>query len=80
MAPSIGTPYCNCKQTVCICDNISYYPYYKLPPEPKPDYNFGNNYGWICPQCNSVYAPWIYKCDNCPKTYTTSSTNDDEGE
>ncbi len=38
------------------------------------------NMGWTCPSCGHSYAPWVYKCDNCPKTYTTTSTNSNEGE
>ncbi len=21
--------------------------------------------GWMCPVCGCVYAPWVYRCDNC---------------
>ena len=33
-------------------------------------------YGWECPVCGMVYAPWVRKCDYCPKTSsgTTSTT------
>jgi len=31
-------------------------------------------YGWVCPTCGKVYAPWVDRCDQCPRT-TTSSTN-----
>ena len=24
-----------------------------------------NRYGWICPQCGRVWAPYITKCDPC---------------
>ncbi len=78
----VSKPLCNCKHTACICNNVSYYypyyPEYPKQPKPEPTYNFGNRYGWICPTCGNSYAPWMYKCDNCPKTYSTTST--DEGE
>jgi len=26
-------------------------------------------YGWICPKCGSVWAPWVDQCKNCVSTY-----------
>ena len=31
--------------------------------------------GWICPQCRSVYAPWVSKCWVCQVTTTTTTTD-----
>jgi uncharacterized OB-fold protein len=25
------------------------------------------NYGWECPKCGTVYAPFIQECKNCRK-------------
>jgi len=27
--------------------------------------------GWICPKCNTVYAPWIPTCGVCSRSYST---------
>ena len=24
--------------------------------------------GWVCPKCNTVYAPWIEQCTKCKNT------------
>jgi|WetSurSiteA1Bulk_404760.scaffolds.fasta_scaffold00002_16 hypothetical protein len=24
------------------------------------------NVGWKCPSCGACYAPWVWKCSNCP--------------
>jgi len=26
-------------------------------------------YGWICPKCGSVWAPWVDRCKNCKQNY-----------
>jgi len=37
--------------------------------------DFPSYYGWECPVCGRVYAPWVRQCDYCPKTSTgTTST------
>ncbi len=28
--------------------------------------------GWRCPGCGACYAPWVYKCDVCPQTQTST--------
>lgn len=36
-------------------------------------------YGWICPRCNAVMAPWQGQCLNCnPQTATVQSTTNVE--
>lgn len=25
----------------------------------------GTQYGWICPKCGCVYAPWVSGCEGC---------------
>lgn len=37
-----------------------------------------SEYGWICPKCNKVHAPWVSECDcNKPsQTYTTNSSTE----
>lgn len=33
---------------------------------PKPEQTHdGLNYGWICPKCGSVLAPWVRECPHC---------------
>ena len=32
-------------------------------------------YGWVCPRCGSVHAPWVNSCPYCgPKTVTRTNT------
>ena len=31
-------------------------------------------YGWICPQCGAVWAPWQAQCLNCLGSRTTFAT------
>lgn len=31
-------------------------------------YEGANAYGWICPKCGSVLAPWVWQCDRCNAT------------
>lgn len=32
-------------------------------------------YGWVCPKCGSVHAPWVNSCPYCgPKTVTRTNT------
>lgn len=36
--------------------------------------NFPN--GWGCPNCGSIYAPWISECLNCNSKTTVATTSD----
>lgn len=59
-------------------DSITTTPQY---PPLFPDYQYQDygysQYGWICPRCYTVHAPWVAQC-GCPSyqfSYgTTSST------
>lgn len=33
-----------------------------------------NNYGWMCPKCETVYAPFVTQCTNSHKTIAGSTT------
>ena len=35
---------------------------------------FGGSYGWICPKCGKVHAPWDPECD-CNNLRTVATTN-----
>jgi uncharacterized OB-fold protein len=32
--------------------------------------------GWICPRCNSVYAPWVSECLHCKNNSVNISYSD----
>lgn len=34
-------------------------------PKPEPNQPGMLNYGWICPKCGSVLAPWVRECPHC---------------
>ncbi len=36
-------------------------------------FNTGAQYGWICPRCNTVHAPFVMRC-NCTGIYTLTGT------
>lgn len=42
--------------------------------EPQPAPVRPVAYGWQCPRCGSVYAPFVYKCEYCVPRLTASST------
>lgn len=31
-------------------------------------------YGWVCPTCRTVYAPFVMKCSRCPGGVTSDTT------
>jgi hypothetical protein len=33
-----------------------------------------DNYGWICPKCNTVHAPWVSQCNCMNQTYWYGNT------
>jgi hypothetical protein len=34
-------------------------------------------YGWQCPVCQCVFAPWVSKCENCGPQWTVTYPNPD---
>lgn len=30
--------------------------------------------GWKCPGCGACYAPWMYKCSDCPPATASNDT------
>lgn len=44
------------------------------PLEPEPQPIQPTMYGWQCPKCGQVYAPFVSKCDTCVVRTTTSNT------
>jgi len=48
----IGDPVGNLEDLICTCHGTTTYPN-------KETYN----YGWLCPRCNKVNAPWKGQCD-----------------
>jgi hypothetical protein len=50
---------------------------------PTPTVPTFPDYGWVCPKCGAVYAPFMPYCDNCRgqdkfTTITTGSTEEKE--
>ena len=41
---------------------------------PTPPYTPPAQYGWVCPRCGAVHAPFIPHCHCTPPTKTTDST------
>lgn len=39
-------------------------------------YEVPAQYGWICPRCGKVHAPWVSECD-CSNNTTTTTTSTD---
>jgi hypothetical protein len=45
-----------------------------------PDYSWSYSYpavapqGWVCPKCQTVYAPWVMKCTSSHTNTTTTTT------
>ena len=37
------------------------------------DWKPPTEYGWICPRCETVHAPWVSEC-NCSKEYHITTT------
>lgn len=48
----IGDPIGDVSQLICQCNN-------KKAVQP----NYAPVYGWVCPICGAVYAPWVGKCE-----------------
>ena len=38
------------------------------PRTPQPPTQPDPRYGWICPKCGGVFAPFVPKCDHCNKS------------
>jgi hypothetical protein len=42
----------------------------------KAEHEQLNNYGWICPRCQSVWNPSVYTCTCTVPTYSSTSSTD----
>ena len=38
---------------------------------------FGMQYGWVCPKCGKVLAPWMGECNCYKKNYSYETTETD---
>lgn len=45
-----------------------------FPPPEYPPYTPPAQYGWVCPRCGAVHAPFIPHCHCTPPTRTTDGT------
>jgi hypothetical protein len=58
-------------------DATGWHPFPTYPVYPNYQYytypGYGSSaQGWQCPGCSKCYAPWVYKCDNCPVSEETN--------
>lgn len=47
----------------------TWYPQYPQYPQAAVQH-----FGWECPKCHAVYAPWWYQCSNCTGEVVTTVT------
>ena len=48
----VGDPIGNIEDLICQCHK-------------EETFKTSYNYGWICPKCGHVYAPWVHSCKHC---------------
>lgn len=61
---------CPCGNEQCRCTNVSAVNFVQTGPP--------INYGWVCPMCNTAYAPTMVQCfcSKQGKTVTTTTSSD----